>query len=104
MPKSYSIADAKSHLSRLVNQAQEGPPVQLTRRGHAVAVLLSIREYEHLSRPRMDSWDVVEKLRRTHDLAALDIDPDEVYAVNGECCRFRDIAKPRNRELDASLK
>ncbi len=81
MQKSYSIAEAKGHLSRLVHQAEEGPPVELTRRGRPVAVVLSIRDYERLNVPRMDSWDAVEKMRRTHELDELEIDPGEVFTV-----------------------
>ena len=78
--KSYSIAEAKSHLGRLVHQAEEGPPVELTRRGRPVAVVVSIQYFERLKEPRMDSWDAVEKLRQVHDLAMLEIDPEEVFS------------------------
>ena len=81
MSKTYSIAEAKSHLSRLVHQVEEGAPVELTRRGRPVAVLLSIQEYKRLQTPRKSSWDAVEKFRSTHNVAELDIDPDEVFAV-----------------------
>lgn len=46
--KSVSIADAKNHLTELLYQAEEGQPVQVTRRGQPVAVLLSETEYERL--------------------------------------------------------
>lgn len=77
--KSYSIAEAKSHLGRLVHQAEVGPPIELTRRGQPVAVVVSIRDFQRLNGPRIDSWDAVERLRRNHDLASLGIDPDEVF-------------------------
>lgn len=47
-----SIAEAKNHLPRLVQQAETGSAVHITRRGRAVAVLLSEREYARLSLPR----------------------------------------------------
>lgn len=46
--KSVSIADAKNRLTELLYQAEEGQPVQVTRRGQPVAVLLSETEYERL--------------------------------------------------------
>lgn len=46
--KSVSIADAKNRLTELLYQAEEGQPVQVTRRGQPVAVLLSEAEYERL--------------------------------------------------------
>ncbi len=50
MPRDqYSIADAKNHLPRLVHKAEKGAPIELTRHGRPVAVILSRREYERLS-------------------------------------------------------
>jgi prevent-host-death family protein len=47
-----SIAEAKNHLPRLVQQAETGGAVHITRRGRPVAVLLSEQEYARLNRPR----------------------------------------------------
>ena len=44
-----SIAEAKNHLPRLVQQAEAGEPVRITRRGKPVAVLLSEQEFERLT-------------------------------------------------------
>ena len=40
-----SIAEAKNHLPRLVQQVEAGEPVRITRRGLPVAVLISEAEY-----------------------------------------------------------
>ena len=37
----FSIAEAKSRFAQLVHQAESGGPVRITRRGRAVAVLVS---------------------------------------------------------------
>ena len=37
MPRTYSIAEAKSLLGRVVHEAEEEAPVELTRRGRPVA-------------------------------------------------------------------
>lgn len=47
-----SIADAKNHLPKLVQQAEAGEPVRITRRGLPVAVLLSESAYARLASPR----------------------------------------------------
>lgn len=47
-----SVADAKTHLTRLLQQVEAGEPVQITRRGRPVAVLLSQAEYQRLAQPR----------------------------------------------------
>lgn len=90
--KSYSIAEAKSHLGRLVHQVEAGPPVELTRRGQPVAMVLSIRDYQRLASPRLDSWDAVQRFRESYDVEALDIDPDEVFAVEHDPSPGRDFS------------
>ena len=78
--KQLSIADARSNLPKLVREAESGEAIELTRRGEAVAVLIGRKEYEHLvtrSRRFPDAWN---DFVREFDLAALDIDPDEVFA------------------------
>lgn len=46
--KAVSIAQARNSLAELVYEAEEGQPVQVTRRGRPVVVLLSEAEYERL--------------------------------------------------------
>lgn len=46
--QSYSIADARSQLPKIIHTVEEGDVTQLTRRGKPVAVLLSVKEYETL--------------------------------------------------------
>ena len=41
--KSVNIAEAKTHLSALVEQAASGEPVRITRRGKPVAQITSIQ-------------------------------------------------------------
>jgi prevent-host-death family protein len=40
--KSVSLADAKAHLSRLVEEAASGEPVCITRRGKPVAQIIAV--------------------------------------------------------------
>ena len=72
MSRQYSIAQARSSLPALVHSVEDGPPVELTRRGRPVAVLLSLEEYERLQRKTPDFWEAVETFRRDVDLEALD--------------------------------
>ena len=44
MAKRYSIAEARSNLSSIVDQAEAGQEIELTRRGKPVAVVVSLRE------------------------------------------------------------
>jgi prevent-host-death family protein len=46
--QSFSIADARSQLPKIIHTVEEGDVTQLTRRGKPVAVLLSLKEYKAL--------------------------------------------------------
>ncbi len=52
--KRYSIAEARSSLPTIVNEAENGVDVELTRRGKPVAALISLEKLERLrgERPR----------------------------------------------------
>lgn len=60
---SYSIAEARNNLARLVHVAEDGEPVRLTRRGRPVAVLLSLGEYERLRAAGDGLWDRLQRFR-----------------------------------------
>jgi len=64
MQKQFSIAEAKNRLPTIVHSVENGPSVELTRRGKPVAVLLSIQEYERLSRKYTGFWRAVAQYRR----------------------------------------
>lgn len=48
MPRRYSIAEARSSLPRIIDDAEAGLEVELTRRGQPVAVVVSRRELDRL--------------------------------------------------------
>ena len=57
---SYSLADAKAHLSELVDRAEAGETVEITRRGKLVAKLTPPE------RPRKPiDWDALDRLRES---------------------------------------
>lgn len=73
--RQYSIAQARNSLPALVHEAEEGTPVELTRRGKPVAVLLSSDEYQRLASGRIDFWSAYARFRESADLDGLDLDP-----------------------------
>ncbi len=56
----YSIAEAKAHLSALIEQVERGEAVTLTKRGKPVARLVSL--VEPARKPKID----LEELRKFH--------------------------------------
>lgn len=86
MRKQQSIAEARSNLPQLVREAESGEPIELTRRGESVAVLIGRRQYELLatrSRRFSDAWS---EFTRNVSLSELAINPDEI---------FNDVRDPR---------
>jgi prevent-host-death family protein len=81
----FSIAEAKSHLAWLVQQAESGQPVRIIRRGQSVVVLLSSAEYDRLMAQRApvpDSlFDFTTRLRL--DAAAAGVPLFEEAGLHG---------------------
>ena len=74
MTKQYSISEARTHLPALVHAVEDGAPVELTRRGRTVAILMSKRDFDASQRGEDDPWSVIEAFRDETDLDRLDAD------------------------------
>ncbi len=70
MSKTVSIAEAKDQLSKLVHDAESGSPVEITRRGRAVAVLVSHDAYSRLTADKSDFWANLDHFRARFELAS----------------------------------
>ena len=82
MATSYSIAKARNQFAALVRDAEESnQPVQVTRRGQPVAVILSAQEYARLlaNQPERDFWAAYQEWRQKWHAAELDLDPDAIW-------------------------
>ena len=51
MGRTYSISEAREHLSEVVEEAARGQNVELTRDGETVAVVVSVEEYRLMKTP-----------------------------------------------------
>jgi len=63
MEVQYTIAEAKNKLPAIIHSVEKGFPVKLTRHGRAVAVLLSVDQYENLTRGMKGYWEALESFR-----------------------------------------
>src|SRR5437867_12575026 len=81
MSQRYSIAEARSRLPSIVDQAEAGAEIELTRRGQPVAVLVSHREFERLRGKRLHFRDAYRKFLKTHPLQELGVDEDFAASV-----------------------
>ncbi len=57
MPKRYSVAEARNQLTRILRDVEQGEPVELTRRGKAIAVLVSAKEFARLQDGKTTFWE-----------------------------------------------
>ena len=76
MSKRYSIAEARSNLPTIVDQAEAGAEVELTRRGKPVAVIISHRQLERLRSERPRFVDAYRAFLRTYSLQDVGIEDD----------------------------
>ena len=74
MARRKTIAEARDNLARLIHEVEDGEPVEITRRGRPVAVLLSLAALERLRSGRTGFWDALVDYRDEHDLDALALD------------------------------
>ena len=63
MSKQYSIADARKKLPTVIDEAEAGAEVELTRRGKPVAVVISVDEYQRLKTKRVAFGEAYARFR-----------------------------------------
>jgi len=68
MPKQYSIAEARISLPRIVDRAEAGFSIELTRRGKPVAVVISLPAFERLQGGRAKFSDRYKNFLKRHSL------------------------------------
>jgi prevent-host-death family protein len=79
MVKRYSIAEARHNLAAIIHELEQAAPIELTRRGEPVAVLLSADTYQRLLVPAAGFWAAYAGFRAS--LTAEDLaDPAEPFA------------------------
>jgi prevent-host-death family protein len=82
--KSYSVAEARQNLARLIRSAERGKAIGITRRGEPVAVLLSASEYLALTEERPAFADALASVRERFGVAALGIGDGEFAGLRDE--------------------
>ncbi len=75
-PRQYSIAQARDRLPGIVHEVERGAPVELTRRGRPVAMIVSLRQFQRLASNRNDFWTALERFRASVELEQLGIEPE----------------------------
>jgi prevent-host-death family protein len=76
MTPRYSIAEARAHLNAIIEHAEAGEAVELTRRGRPVAVVLSREEFERLRSARPSFGDAYRAFRKRYVLEEMGLERD----------------------------
>ena len=74
MARRYSIAEARSSLPAIVDQAAAGQAIELTRRGTPVAVVVSLGEFVRLRGERPGFGDAYRHFLQSHVLRDVGVD------------------------------
>jgi prevent-host-death family protein len=74
MAKRYSIADARANLPSIVDEAEAGQAIELTRRGSPVAVIVSVREFDRLRGARTQFSDAYRRFLASYSLREIGLD------------------------------
>ena len=61
MIEHWQLQDAKNKFSEVVDKALKSGPQIITRRGIETAVIISIEDYQKLTRPKLDMVDFFRK-------------------------------------------
>ena len=74
MSHRYSIAEARSRLPTIVDEAEAGSEIELTRRGQPVAVVVSCHVFERLRGRRRHFGDAYRAFLDRHSLEEIGLD------------------------------
>lgn len=81
MEERYTIADAKNKLSSLIHSVETGRPVELTRHGKPVAVLLSIKDFQRMNRKKTGYWGALNSWRKHAETEGVVVTGEELEGI-----------------------
>jgi prevent-host-death family protein len=84
MPQKYSIASARMSLASIVNKAEAGAAVEITRRGKSVAVVLSVQTFERMQGGGTRFGDAYRKFLRKYSPEEIGLEEDFAASARGK--------------------
>ena len=92
MSHRYSIAEARSSLPSIVDQAEAGVEIQLTRRGKPVAAVVALRVLERLRGDRPRFRTTYQDFLERYSLNEVGIDDDRFSSRSREKSAGRKVS------------
>lgn len=87
-----TVAEARSKLPSLLHAVERGQTVEITRRGKAIAVVISLADYRRLSGKPRDAWEAYEQWSAS-------VDPDDRELPDDFFTKLRDRSPGRGVRL-----
>ena len=81
MSLEYSIEQISLNLNKIIQEVEQGEPIQITQQGKQIAVIISNTEYERLLNKTQNFSESIERFRQEYNVEAAEINPDEVFAL-----------------------
>ncbi len=91
MSKRFSIAEARQNLAAIIHELEQDSPVELTRRGEPVAVLLSTEDYQRRLTPSAQFWQAYIAFRADLAVEGL-VDTSDAFADLRDYSPGREVA------------
>ena len=79
MSEQYSVEQIPVNINKILQDVEQGEPVQITRQGQQVAVILSTAEYARLLNKKSSFSLGLKKIREELIAEGIQIDPDEIW-------------------------
>ncbi|PSB35504.1 type II toxin-antitoxin system prevent-host-death family antitoxin [Chlorogloea sp. CCALA 695] len=79
MSQQYPIEQISFNFDKILQEVEQGEPIQISWQGKQVAVMLSASEYERLLTKQVGFWESVQQFRQEYEVEKADIDPDVVF-------------------------
>ena len=83
MSQQYPIEQISFNFDKILQEVEQGEPIQISWQGKQVAVMLSASEYERLLNKQVGFWESVKQFRQKYEIEKADIDPDLIFRSVG---------------------
>jgi cellobiose PTS system EIIB component len=80
MSQQYSIEQIPVNINKIIQEVEQGQPIEITQEGKQIAVIISTAEYERLKNKTLSFWESIERFREEYNIEAAEINPDEIFA------------------------
>jgi cellobiose PTS system EIIB component len=80
MSQQYSIKQIPVNINKIIQEVEQGQPIEITQEGKQIAVIISTAEYERLKNKTLSFWESIERFPEEYNIEEAEINPDEIFA------------------------